>query len=204
MKKGLILLLTVIMLAACSCARTDSRSLFTSEEDVILSADGHALLTAEDFLFAEAYEKASAEFLNSKQPSRDELFIRLAETALCSMFSEEFEVNADREQLNGEYELFTAELSDTDADYKCIAQVKESLQIGDGEFAELFVEHAYMSASAENLVSEIAGVYTAVTDPSAMEEYILINLEEIASVYHIEVNFPDMEDHHFSYASVIS
>lgn len=177
--------------------------MFSSAEEPLLTVNGEVLLTARDFIFAEKYDTAFNKLLKRKVPKKEELFIALAEQAMCALFAEKYGVNADAVQIGADYALFLSDLTEEDAEYKCIEQVKEELGMNDKAFEELFVLRAYRSDSAKALVSDIAALYTNTVDAAAMEEHILLELYALEEAYDITVAFPEMEGHIFSYESVL-
>ena len=197
--RKLLLLLCAVLVLCTACAGKAER--FSSPDEVLLKINGSPVLTARDYLFAEAWQNAEKELFHKAALTEDALFSELSAAAACSVFAEEYGTAADKPELEGEYEVYIESAGSDEESKQCAQKVKAALSLSDSELKELYLKNAYFYASTDALVKDIAGVYTDTSDPESIRERVMDNIREIASYYDIEANFAGTE-RELDYAAV--
>ena len=194
MKKVIAALMCLLLfMAGCSAPKEGDLP------EVLLTADGAALLSRTDLLFARAYEGISPK----DKKDGEELFLRLSAEALCTRLSETWGSGQSYEEIAAEYEIYLASL-ETNGQQAMFDDLRsELINLSDEEFHKAFTDYLYRSACTASLLDEIAEVYGNTTDPLTIREGILGTLWELSESMEIRAYYPDIDFSRFDFEDVL-
>lgn len=208
MRKKLFIfaILAVFLFAGCA----NGAQATVSPEDELLKADGKTLITGEDFSFARKAADLQSELLGVSEKSDEQLFTELAELELLNALAEKLGVQSDitDEELQSSYDTYltnaSSGMTDSEDLNEYLSQLQSALDMTDEEFGEWNLSQYKKEINAEQVCLYAAESYTRITDPVYLEECILSELFGLSELLEIECGFPGMEDHTFTFETVVS
>ena len=130
-----------------------------------------------------------------------------AELRLLSYYAEKFELGADRQFLETEYDAHIIEIEDTEVygkEKEFFDALQQELGMSDQEYKDWNVQENLHKYNAENLLEDLAATYSYVTDPIYMEEVMLENLLELLDFSQLELSYPGVQKKDFSFQTILS
>jgi len=191
MKKILsLLIIPLLLLSGCGAAPT---VLEQPPSTVLVSIDGESVMTVEDLSQLVVQQEISSDIKGTALKEEKQLFLEASETRILSYFAVQFGLEEDKQSLEKTFDEHMEEIADTDVygQEKLFSDtLQKALDMSEQEYRTWTINQSFVANSAENLIADIAATYRNISDPIEMEESILKNLEALAEIYDIEVNYP--------------
>lgn len=199
-----LLLLALLCTAGCS---QKSALDGMDPEDPLVVVNGQVIMTVQDLQRSLKEQEISHQVKGTALQKEKDLFLQKAELRLLSYYAEEFELGADRQFLEAEYDAHIIEIEDTEVygkEKEFFDALQKELGLSDQEYKDWNVQENLHKYNVENLLEDLAATYSYIIDPIYMEEVILENLLELLDFSQLELGYPGVQKKDFSFQTILS
>lgn len=199
-----LLLLALLCIAGCS---QKSALDGMNPEDPLVVVNGQVIMTVQDLQRSLKEQEISHQVKGTALQKEKELFLQKAELRLLSYYAEEFELGADRQFLEAEYDAHIIEIEDTEVygkEKEFFDALQKELGLSDQEYKDWNVQENLHKYNVENLLEDLAATYSYIIDPIYMEEVMLENLLELLDFSQLELGYPGVQKKDFSFQTILS
>ena len=210
MRRVFCIFLAVLLPAALLCAAGCSKKSALdgmNPDDPLVVVNGQVIMTVQDLQRSRKEQEVSHQVKGTALRKEKELFLQKAELRLLSYYAEKFELGADRQFLETEYDAHIIEIEDTEVygkEKEFFDALQQELGMSDQEYKDWNVQENLHKYNAENLLEDLAATYSYVTDPIYMEEVMLENLLELLDFSQLELSYPGVQKKDFSFQTILS
>lgn len=205
MRRAFSIFLAVLLLLALLCAAGCSKKSALegmNPDDPLLVVNGQVIMTVQDLQCSLKEQEISHQVKGTALQKEKELFLQKAELRLLSYYAEKFELGADRQFLETEYDAHIIEIEDTEVygkEKEFFDALQQELGMSDQEYKDWNVQENLHKYNAENLLEDLAATYSYIIDPIYMEEVMLENLLELLDFSQLELGYPGVQKKDFSF-----
>lgn len=210
MRKVFCIFLAVLLSAALFCAAGCSKKSALdgmNPDDPLVIVNGQVIMTVQDLQCSLKEQEISHQVKGTALQKEKELFLQKAELRLLSYYAEKFELGADRQFLETEYDAHIIEIEDTEVygkEKEFFDALQQELGMSDQEYKDWNVQENLHKYNAENLLEDLAATYSYIIDPIYMEEVMLENLLELLDFSQLELSYPGVQKKDFSFQTILS
>ncbi len=210
MKRICSIFLSALLLLALLCAAGCSKKSALdgmNPEDPLVVVNGQVIMTVQDLQRSLKEQEISHQVKGTALQKEKDLFLQKAELRLLSYYAEEFELGADRQFLEAEYDAHIIEIEDTEVygkEMEFFDALQKELGLSDQEYKDWNVQENLHKYNVENLLEDLAATYSYIIDPIYMEEVMLENLLELLDFSQLELGYPGVQKKDFSFQTILS
>lgn len=199
-------LLSAALLCAAGCSKKSALD-GMNPDDPLLIVNGQVIMTVQDLQRSRKEQEVSHQVKGTALRKEKELFLQKAELRLLSYYAEKFELGADRQFLETEYDAHIIEIEDTEVygkEKEFFDALQQELGMSDQEYKDWNVQENLHKYNAENLLEDLAATYSYIIDPIYMEEVMLENLLELLDFSQLELSYSGVQKKDFSFQTILS